>query len=92
MGRVLGELGPPSDISPIVLIGLFLSCSNEVTHLFLRDTTEKEEESRENALVCGHRDIDGRRYLCGREESVGDVREGAESGHVVATTGGQTFR
>jgi len=25
MGQILGELGPPSDFSPIILIGLFLS-------------------------------------------------------------------
>lgn len=90
MGQVLGELGPPGNISPIVLIGLFLTRCNPITHLFLRDTTEEEEEPREDALICCHRYVDGRRDFCRGEESVCDVRVGAECRHVVAITICQT--
>jgi len=83
MGQILGELGPPCNFSPIVLIGLFLTRGNKVAHFFLRDTAEEEEEPREDALICGHRYVDGGRNLCGGEESVGDVGVGTECGHVV---------
>ena len=86
MGQIFGELGPPSDFSPIVSICLLLSRRDEVTHFILCDPTEEEEESREYALVCGHRYVDCGRYLCGGKESVGDVAVGAECRHVVAVT------
>ena len=89
MGHVLGELGPPGNFSPIVLIGLFLARRDEVTHFFLRDTTEEEEEAREDALIGGHRYVDGGRYLCGGEEPVSDVGVCTECGHVVAIKVGQ---
>ena len=89
MGQVLRQLGPPGNFSPMELIGLFLTRRAEITHLFLRDTTEEEEEAGEDALICGYRYVDCRRNLCGGEESVGDVGVGVECGHVVATGIGQ---
>lgn len=65
MGRVLGELGPPDNFSPIELIRLLLTRFGEIAHLILRDATEEEEEAGEDALIGGHRYIDRRRNLRG---------------------------
>ena len=83
MGQIFGEFGPSNDLSPIVLVCLFLPRCDEVTHFFLCDATEEEEESREHALIRGHRDVDSRRYFRGGKESVGDVGISTERRHVV---------
>lgn len=89
MGGIFGEFGPRDDLSPIVLVCLLLPGCEEVTHFFLCDATEEEEESCEHALIRSHRDVDGGRYLRRGKESIGDVGVSAERGHVVAAVMGE---